>query len=79
MVPKVFSNAVISNVTWGYRTVIGLTGPGSPVGPGGPCHPGCLRFLPFPGGPPSSEGPPSSGGSPSSGGPPPSGGPPLPE
>ena len=42
MVPKVFSNAVVSNVTWGYCTIIGLTGPGGPGGPGGPHLPGHL-------------------------------------
>ena len=63
-VPKIFSNEVVSNVTWGCCTIIGHTGPGGPGGPGGPCLPGCLGSLPFPGGPPSSGGPPSLGGLP---------------
>ena len=63
-VSKVFSKAVVSNVTWGACTITGLTGPGGPWGPGGPHPPGCLRCCPPPGGlllsggPPSSEGPP---------------------
>ena len=76
-VPKVFSKAVVSKVTWGCCTITGLTGPGGPGGPGGPCLPGCLGFHPFLGGPPSSGGPLSSWGPPPSEGPPSSGGPPL--
>ena len=52
-VPKVFSKAVVSRVTWGCCTMIGCTGPG---GPGGPHLPGHLGFLPFPRGPTSSGG-----------------------
>ena len=69
-VPNVFSRAVVSKVTWGCCTIIGLTGPGFP---GGPHLPECLGFHPFLDGPPSSGGPPSSEGSPSSGDPPSSG------
>ena len=76
-VPNVFSKAVVSKVTWGCCTIIGLTGPGGPSELGGPCPPGCLGYHPFPGCPPSSGVPPSSGGPPSSGAPPSSGGPPL--
>ena len=60
-VPKVFSRAVVSKVTWCCCTITGLTGPG---GPDGPCPPGYLGCHPLPGGPPSSEGPPLSGGFP---------------
>ena len=63
-VPKVFSNAVVSKVTWGCCTIIGCTGPGGPGGPGGPCPLGLLGSLPFQGGPPPSGGPPSLGGLP---------------
>ena len=61
---NVFSKAVISSVTWGVCTIIGLTGPGGPLGPGGPYPPG------GPGDPPPSGGPPSPLGGPPPGYPP---------
>ena len=51
-VPYVFSKVVVSKVTWGCCTIIGLTGPGGPGGLGGPRPPGCLGYHLFPGGPP---------------------------
>ena len=57
-VSNVFSNALVSKVTWGIWTITSLMGPGGPLGPGGPHPPGYLGGCPFPGGLPSSGGPP---------------------
>ena len=69
-VPNVFSRAVVSKVTWGCCTIIGITGPGGPGGLGGPHPPGYLGCCALLGGPPSSGGPPPSGGPPLLGCPP---------
>ena len=39
---NVFSKDVVSKNTWGCCTIMGLTGPGGPLGPGGPHPSECL-------------------------------------